>query len=242
LFRTLGIGGDATCAWAAFAAPALALIGGLASACFVKVYGATFLGASRHEHSRHPHESRFTMLLPMLVASLCCIVIGIVPGLVAPILQQTIALAGNAESLSGLVPFPSISIAAAVLLGLLAVGGGFLAQRIQRGAASFVTWDCGYAAPTPRMQYTSSSFAEMLVGLFAWALQPRSHLPRIDKFFPEQADFHSEVPDTVLDRALLPLSRWLERGLVLFRYLQQGSLQAYLLYILLILIFLFLLP
>ena len=36
---------------ASFAAPALALIGALAVACFVKVYGAVFLGAARSEHA-----------------------------------------------------------------------------------------------------------------------------------------------------------------------------------------------
>jgi hydrogenase-4 component B len=240
LFRTLGIGGGSTYPWAAFSAPALALIGGLASACFVKVYGATFLGAARHEHARHAHETSPTMLFAMLVTALCCIVIGIVPQLVAPAIQQTITLAGVTESLADLVPFQSICIGAVVLLVLLLAGGAFLAQRIARGATSFITWDCGYAAPSARMQYTSSSFAEMLVGLFAWALRPKSHSPTIDTLFPKHAEFHSEVPDTILDRLILPASRWMTRGLALFRYLQQGSLQAYLLYILLILIFLFL--
>ena len=238
LFRTLGIGGDVTLPWAAFAAPALALIGGLASACFVKVFGATFLGAARHEHARHAHETSPTMLFAMLVTGLCCVVIGIIPSVVAPVIQQTLEPAGITATLSDLVPFQSIGIGAILLLGLLAAIGAFLAQRIAHASESVVTWDCGYAAPTARMQYTSSSFAEMLVGLFGWALRPNTDPPQIDTLFPQKAAFRSEVPDTVLDRMILPASRWTIRGLALFRYLQQGSLQAYLLYILLILIFL----
>ena len=46
LFRTLANGAGPTFAGAAFAAPALALIGALAVACFVKVYGAIFLGTA----------------------------------------------------------------------------------------------------------------------------------------------------------------------------------------------------
>ena len=46
LFRTLGIDGGAACPLCRFAAPALALIGGLAVACFVKVYGVVFLGTA----------------------------------------------------------------------------------------------------------------------------------------------------------------------------------------------------
>jgi hypothetical protein len=90
------------------------------------------------------------------------------------------------------------------------------------------------------MQYTSSSFAQMLVDLFGWALRPHSHMPRFESLFPTKSNFDRHVPDVVLDHAILPTSRWLVRVLSLFRYLQQGSMQAYLLYILLTLIVLFL--
>ena len=98
---------------------------------------------------------------------------------------------------------------------------------VERGG----TWGCGYAAPTSRMQYTSSSFAEMLVGLFGWVLRPRTHQPRDLPLFPQAADFHSEVPDTVLDELVLPTFRsgaWL---FSLLRVFQQGNIQIYLLYI-----------
>ena len=69
------------------------------------------------------------------------------------------------------------------------------------------TWGCGYLAPTSSMQYTSSSFAQMLVGLFGWVLRPRSHGPANLPMFPRQAEFHSDVPDAVLDEAVLPAFR-----------------------------------
>ena len=71
-------------------------------------------------------------------------------------------------------------------------------------APAVVTWDCGYAAPSPRMQYTSSSFAEMLVGLFRWALRPQAHRPHLRGIFPAGDRFHSHVPDAVLDRDRSP--------------------------------------
>jgi hydrogenase-4 component B len=86
------------------------------------------------------------------------------------------------------------------------------------------------------MQYTSSSFAQMLVGLFAWALRPRTRRPQNLHLFPRKAEFYSEVPDPVLDEAMLPafgLGAWLFSW---FRVLQQGSIQTYLLYIFLTLI------
>ena len=73
LFGTLGIGEGSACPLAAFAAPALALIGGLAVACFVKVFGAVFLGSARTEVARHAHESAGSMLGPMGVLMGCCL-------------------------------------------------------------------------------------------------------------------------------------------------------------------------
>ncbi len=84
LFGTLGNGEGASFAGAAFAAPALALIGALAVACFVKVYGAVFLGTARSEHARHAHESPPSMLGPMGVLVACCFLIGLAPLLIAP--------------------------------------------------------------------------------------------------------------------------------------------------------------
>ena len=47
LFHTLGLGNEPGFPAAAFAVPALALMGALAVACFVKVFGVVFLGVSR---------------------------------------------------------------------------------------------------------------------------------------------------------------------------------------------------
>jgi hydrogenase-4 component B len=239
LFRTLlpyGLNGW-TFLGAAFAAPALALIGALAVACFVKVYGAVFLGSARSEHAQHAHESPLSMLGPMGVLVACCLLIGLAPLLVAPVLAQGISVwapdVGNAEAeLINQAPLDWITGMGLALVAALILVGGVLwlllrNSVVDRGA----TWGCGYAAPTARMQYTSSSFAEMLVGLFGWALRPRTHRPPELPLFPQKTDFHSEVPDTVLDEAVLPTFRFGARLFSWFRVFQQGSIQTYLLYI-----------
>ena len=81
----------ATVALAAFAAPALALIGALALACFVKVYGAVFLGTARSDHARHAHESPAAMLGPMGVLVACCFLIGLAPLVIVPIVGQGVS-------------------------------------------------------------------------------------------------------------------------------------------------------
>jgi hydrogenase-4 component B len=242
LFGTLGRGNETSFAAAAFAAPALALIGALAVACFVKVYGAVFLGTARSEHSGEAHESPPSMLGPLGVLAACCFVIGLAPLLVAPVLGQGISawapdLADAGRCLAALAPLGWITVMGLFLVGALALVGAVLWLRLRRAVVTTdTTWGCGYVAPTPRMQYTSSSFAQMLVGLFAWALRPRTHKPRDLPLFPEKSAFHSEVPDAVLDEAVLPAFRFGAWLLSCLRVFQQGSIQTYLLYIFIALI------
>ena len=266
LFGTMDSDAGPEFAVAAFAAPALALIGALALACFVKVYGAVFLGTARSKHARHAHESPGSMLGPMAVLVACCVVIGIAPCLVAPALEKGISnwapdlnIARN--ELSALAPLDWISVMGLALVAGLALGGGLLWSLIHRHPlATGGTWGCGYTAPNTRMQYTSSSFAQMLVSLFGWALRPFTKWPGKLALFPQKTDFdgetpgsspwpgwsavtfpqktgfHSEVPDTVLDGGVLPTFHFVARSFSRLRILQQGNIQIYLLYIFLALV------
>lgn len=237
LFDTLGIDGGSAYAEAAFAAPALALIGALAVACFVKVFGAVFLGTARSEHAQHAHESPPSMIGAMAVLVVCCFCIGLLPTAVTPILGQAVSAwaseLGDVEPrLTALAPLNWISVMAWVLVASLTAVGALFWWRLRHSVVETgLTWGCGFTAPTPRIQYTSSSFAEMLVGLFRWALRPRIHRPHIAAILPQPTDFHSHVPDPVLDEVVLPtfgFSAWLFSW---FRVFQQGRIQAYLLYI-----------
>jgi hydrogenase-4 component B len=240
LFGTLG--DREGWSFVAFAAPALALIGALAVACFVKVYGAVFLGTARSQHAEHAHESPPSMLGPMSVLVACCFLVGLAPLLVAPVLGKGIlAWAPDLQDAgSRLVMLAPLNWITAMSLGLVAallVAGSVLWLRLRRGVVETgATWGCGYVAPTPRMQYTSSSFAQMLVGLFGWALRPRIRKPVDLPLFPQKAAFHSAVPDAVLDEAVLPAFRFGAWLFSWFRVFQQGSIQTYLLYVFLALI------
>lgn len=242
LFNVATQGGSTAASAAVFAAPGLALVGALAVACFVKVYGIVFLGAPRTEQAAQAHEAGRTMLGPMFVLAGCCVLIGVAPIAAAPLLDR-MAIAWGGEAIGGLriassAPLISISIMAAIIIALLLAGTGLLLQRGIRRAPTGLTWDCGYAAPSPRMQYSSSSFAEMLVKLFGWALRPSVHPPKIDELFPQDAHFESHVEDTVLESAVWPGTRAVTWLFSWGRYLQGGSLQAYLMYILVVIVFL----
>jgi hydrogenase-4 component B len=220
---------------AAFAAPALALTGALALACFVKAHGSVFLGSPRGDEPR-AHGEPASHVVPMAILAGACAFLGLWPAAIAPALARAAAIAapgpvptGTLAERASLVTVGISAVALVLLLGAVAL---FLKWRLSAAAPTAgPTWDCGYARPTGRMQYTASSFARGPVGYFGWALLPRSKGAPVAKLFPVTASFESHVPDTVLDRAIVPAFRagaWAARK---GRILQQGRIQLYLLYV-----------
>lgn len=241
LFGTLGGGGRSSFPAVAFAAPALALIGALAAACFVKAYGVVFLGTSR-ALGAEAHESSWLLIGSMGVLAACCFLIGIFPTMIVPILGEGVSawspeLRSAGPQLAALAPLDWITVMALTLIAVLFAAAVMLRGRLRSSTvAEDATWGCGYVAPTRRMQYTASSFAQTLVGLFSWALRPRLHGPSDLSLFPAKTAFHSEVADTVLDEAVLPAFQFGARLFSWFRVFQGGSVQTYLLYLFLALI------
>jgi hydrogenase-4 component B len=209
--------------------PALALTGALAAACFIKAFGAVFLGVPRSAEAANAANAPARMRLALLPLAGACMAIGFVPALVAPILAPVVADASGVTGsvLSTLTALQPIMIALALLVSVAVTA---LVARTRR-APHAPTWDCGYAAPSPRMQYTASSFARGLVAFFAWAMPPVVEAPRPFPLFPTDARLETHVPDTVLDRALLPVLRRTQRLFAFARYVQSGRVQLYLLYV-----------
>ena len=225
-------------------APALALVGALAVACFAKAFGVVFLGRERTEAAGRAHEAGPAMLGPMMVLAGVCLLLGVAPAVVAPLLDSAIHVwvsGGSAPSLLKVAQLNSLSVVGFFLLAAVSVLGLWLYLRTRRAVPGNVgTWDCGYAAGTARIQYTASSFADSLLRLFAWALRPHVRVQKLAGPFPQGAAFHSETPDVVLDFALVPAIDATGRAFSWLRWIQRGSVQAYLLYILLTLIVLML--
>ena len=239
MFR--GVVGSGAESGAVFGIPVLAMIGALAVACFVKVFGTAFLGEPRTDAAARAREAPLTMRLPMLALAGCCALIGLVPVITAPFLDPAVACwnAGGepVKSVARLAPLAVIGILAFSLTLCVAGLAVFFARRCgvsRRGP----TWDCGYARPTPRMQYTASSFAQTIVLLFGSVLNPRTHQPRMDGLFPPATRSQSHVDDAVLDRLLLPAAERISEHLNWFHRFQRGLTQHYVLYILIALLFL----
>jgi NADH:ubiquinone oxidoreductase subunit 5 (subunit L)/multisubunit Na+/H+ antiporter MnhA subunit len=232
----------------ALAAPALALVGGLAVACFVKVYGIVFLGVPRRETDVAHHEAGWQMLVPMLLLGALCIAIGLFPGVIVGLLQRVtlsilpLPVRVDGVSLSVLVPTTMITVLGIAVLLLIAAGAVWYRKRLARAPCSeAATWGCGYQRPVPRMQYSASSFAELLTSLFAFVLKPQSHCPEsIRGLFPSRSRFSSHVPEAVLELLYIPGLQRLYQRFAAVRRLQSGILQQYVLYSLITLIVLLL--
>lgn len=249
LFGTLGIDGGPEFPVAATAAVFLAMTGAVAVATFVKLLGTIFLGSPRRpDAADHVHAPSALMTGPMIVLAIACLAIGLFPSLFIPAVERAalgwIGATGRAtgQQLQVLAPVRWLSLVGGGLLALaalIAVTVRIMAGRrpVRRGP----TWDCGYARPTARMQYTGSSFGQSIVGLFAVLFRPRVVRPPVSGPMPARAEFESSVPDTVLDQAVVPVFSFLGLQVQRIRFMQQGKLNLYLLYIVVITVLLFLL-
>ena len=239
----------------------LALIGGLAAACFAKAFGIIFLGEPRSDHARHAHESNGLMRWPMAVLAVCCVLIGFLSPLavraVLPAVGMLMPVPGaayvrNGSSLRVLPPPPEALYAgiapALVALGWIAAGCAAFAALVAllallrawllsgRTVGETGTWDCGYARPTARMQYTASSFAQPLMVVFAGLLGTRGAGTKPQGVFPKAASFASDTPDPFRSRFYDPLFLRTLGLLAHLRGAQHGRVQMYVLYIALTLI------
>jgi hydrogenase-4 component B len=122
---------------------------------------------------------------------------------------------------------------------LLVLGGSALLwlKRTRPAERRPGTWDCGYARPTARMQYSASSFAD---GWSEFMPGMRKRGRRIRALFPRSIGFHSDFQDAVGEGFVAPRTEKLALKLLRYRGLQQGQLSMYLLYILITLVGVFL--
>ena len=241
LFQTLDLDGGAGYPAAALGAAALAGIGALAAACFVKLLGAVFLGSPRSDAAEHAHHPPAAMTIPMAILAAGCVGLGLFPMLASGLLEEAAktwaGLPARPAALAALAPLgwlTAMGLAFILLVGLIVLALQQLPRRRVVGRAG--TWDCGYANPTPRIQYTGSSFGQTLVGLFAFILWPKTQRPVIRGCFPAAARFVTSVPDTILDRLVLPVFYAAGRYVPLLRIVQQGKTHLYVLYILIMVI------
>jgi len=116
-----------------------------------------------------------------------------------------------------------------LILGLLT----YLRRRLLSGRTTGEsnTWDCGFARPTARMQYTASSYAQPITTMFGFFLQTHRKVHAPEGLFPAEADLHTHTDDVFSQRLFEPLFRRIEQLFLRLHWLQQGRVQIYVLYV-----------
>lgn len=218
-------------------AAGLALIGALALAAFARAFSIVFLGTPRAALPEPARESGRLMIAPMVALAIACFLLGIAAPAAAPMLTRVAApLAGVAQT-----PGSSATIghtlafvpALALLLVLVAAtAAARVALLRRREVRPDDTWGCGYTAPSPRMQYTSSSFALPIVRFFSSILRPRGKRPALEGLFAARARLETDTPDVFEDALFESPARWAAAGMdVLRKRVQHGRMNLYVLYI-----------
>ena len=226
----------------------LALTGGLAAAGFVKAFGITFLAIPRSPAAEHAHEAPLSMRVGMGILAGESAGFGLAAVVILPALVAALATPAR-------LPMPPVPFGSALALlmpggfarmspilvavGLaLTIGGAWLAIRVlasRRRLRVSETCGCGRVVQTPRMEYTSTAFAEPLRRVFAELYRPTQDLS-IDfhpdsKYFVQSIEYRSEIVPWFERYLYAPLVARIRRWGIQTRAIQSGSAHAYLAYL-----------
>ncbi|MBX3155690.1 MAG: oxidoreductase [Deltaproteobacteria bacterium] len=214
-----------------FVVAALATAGAMAALCFVRVIGIALLGHPRSRAAADAHEPGRGLVGPAVVLAALAIAMPFAAPLavraIAPVAAQLGADLDVAAVDEALAP-------ALILSGAVWLGGilAFLAiRRVVRRRRAAETWGCGYTAPSPRMQYTAASFAEGLHRLLPRALRAKVEAAPPAELFPSPARLAVDRRDPFTRAAYEPLLDRLARRFSQLRWVQQGLLHIYILYV-----------
>jgi hydrogenase-4 component B len=231
------------------AAAMLALTGVLALACFAKAFGISFLALPRSPHARRAEEVPVPMRLGMGALAAMCVLLGIGPMVVVPLLDRVIApfvgtaIGGKVVTLDGWalapvsVEFSSVS-PPAIALGLIALSILGLALVAAFGglakARYYKTWGCGINL-TPRMEYTATGFVQPIKRVFSAIYRPtvklEAEMLEESRYFAKRRRFEFHIEPVFQKYLYDPVVAFFSTMADRLRVIQAGSLHLYLTYI-----------
>jgi formate hydrogenlyase subunit 3/multisubunit Na+/H+ antiporter MnhD subunit len=218
----------------------LSVIGGVSILTFTKTFGTIFLGSPRQKLMHEPTEVSFLMILPQYIIVAVMLFIAFVPGYFISILGTMLnsSLLHDARfdmvSLSGYIGvLKNISLAS--LLFLLIMAFVFILRKAvvrDRKEEYSSTWGCGYPAPDPKMQYTGKSFSKSFGKLLNFVIIEKKGYTEIarDETFPGSRKYRSFYLDIIENKIIDPVVLVLTRFINLFQFIQNGRIQAYVIY------------
>ncbi len=245
MIHGLAVPGVTTAIVLPLAVAVIALSAGLAAAVFVKALGVGSFARPRGEGAAAAKESPVLMLAGMGLLAALCAALALVPGLLGDGLDRAVATVGFAKTqpvsggglrvrldeVSAVLSPLWVVAALTVALGAVMATVQRTARRRQRRTQARL-WDCGGGAPTPRMAYTATSFAEPLQRVFDDVLAPEQDVDvtpvRESAYLVERVQFRNRVPDRIEHRLYRPVLEFLAAAGQSARRLAGGSVHAYL--------------
>ncbi|MBI0584578.1 MAG: hydrogenase 4 subunit B [Methanomassiliicoccus sp.] len=229
----------------------LALTGALAAACFVRIFGSTFLARPRSKHAAEAVEVPRTMLAGMGIAAALCVLMGLLSVLIVPAIDSvTSSILGvsiGSKLVNGLVlsppagEFSSMSPLVIGALLLFIVPAAFLVVRRLGGRQAVArgdTWDCGTPLSS-RAEYTAAGFSEPINRIFRSIYRPHVEVKTeytSSRLIKRHISF-SRSNEPLFERYLYGPAVALVVALARrVGVIQKGSIQAYLAYIFVILL------
>jgi hydrogenase-4 component B len=229
----------------------LGLTTALAAACFVKAFGMTFLALPRGEGATEARESGWLMLAPQAALALPCVAIGLLPGPVVALLARLAERLVGAPPAPGLVanlwqiaPAPGAFDRLSLPLAALAFALAFGLAAVLAALAAFArrpvpTWGCG-GALTAEAEYTATAFSKPLMLIFAAIYRPTREVSTLEtaRYYASEVRYRAEVEPTFERFVYRPLTRSVLGLATRMRFIQAGSLHAYLGYVMALVLFL----
>ncbi|MCA1186220.1 MULTISPECIES: proton-conducting transporter membrane subunit [unclassified Saccharopolyspora] len=234
--------GAATAIVMPMAVAAVALTAGLSTATFVKAFGIGFLARPRSNAVGAAKESPTSMLVGIAAAAVACVGLALLPGLVLPSLAGVsgLVLGDSGPAVLGAVTLRLNGVVGALSPVLLAAGllaGCVLVLAVLRLAAArrgreVRSWDCGAGPPSPRMEYTATSFAEPLQRVFENVVRPEQDVAvthhRQSAYLVQAVEYRQHVPEPFEHRVYAPVLRGVAAWGTSARRLATGSVHRYL--------------
>lgn len=220
----------------------LALAAAFAAACFVKLYGISFLGRPRSDVAASAHETDGFSLTAMFALAAFCLIAGILPGLfidaLAPVSKDMVGnimphqaglqwltivpIAESRSSYNGLLVFLF-----AALCGTVAASAihRLASDRLRRAPA----WDCGYPDANPAIQYSASSFSQPIRRVFGSVIFGAREIGEMPPpSSPLPARLQVELHDLIWDGLYAPIAKAIGFATDRINILQFFSIRRYL--------------
>jgi hydrogenase-4 component B len=218
----------------------MSIVGGISILTFTKTFGTIFLGTSRQKLRSEPTEVSFLMLLPQYLIVVAMIIIAFFPGYFVRLLGSVLSnnifplLSINFTDLNGYFSvLRNISLASLIFMSFVGIVL-IIRWSLKRGTETILssTWGCGYAAPGTNMQYTGKSFSKSFGKILNFILIEKKGYREIDRedTFPETRKYNSFYLDIFEHRIINPAILMITRFINAFQFVQNGRIQAYVIY------------